>query len=352
MVAGKGGFNISHQIEHPALAEKYTPPHFLEEALQSFSPNNLRQWYADLGISTYVGSSSRIFPEKGISPADVLRAIKKRLKNQGVNVILNHEFIGFSPNKKPIVQHKDTSHEVHADIYIFALGGASWKVTGSSGNWLEHFEKIGIPTVPFTASNCGLNIKWPTAISDFHTGKPLKNIQVSVNNAPIKGEALITTYGIEGNAIYPVSSAIGKELLKKVPAHIYIDFKPQFSRLTIVEKCKNLPASQVFKILKLSPPQIALIKAFTTKEEFLNVEILISKIKHLPIPIQSLRPIDEAISTAGGIDTNALSPHFSLKKYPHIYCLGEMVNWDAPTGGFLLHGCFSMANFMSRSVNQ
>lgn len=351
LVAGKGGFNISHQIETEELIHKYTPSEFLAPMLQHFDVKALRDWYTKIGIPTYVGSSSRIFPEKGISPADVLRKIKKHLQSQGVVFKYQHEFTGFSEDVRPIVKNQTEEFEVLADHYLFCLGGASWKVTGSDGLWLSHFKNIGINTLPFAASNCGLNINWPDSISEFHVGKPLKNIEIIHGSNRVKGEAVISEYGLEGNAIYPISASVRKVLAHKKTTSIKIDFKPSLSVQEIQRKIQNQKPSNFGKTLKLNPQVLALVKYFMTKEDYISSSQFAYKIKALEIPITSLRPIEEAISTVGGIDIHALNAQLKLKKHPHLMCLGEMVNWDAPTGGFLLQGCFSMSAWAAHAIN-
>lgn len=351
LVAGKGGFNISYQIKTEELIQKYAPSEFMAPMLEHFDVKALRAWYLKLGIPSYVGSSGRIFPEKGISPADVLRNIKKTLQSQGVVFKYEHEFIGFSNDVKPIVKSPKKEFKILADHYLFCLGGASWKVTGSDGLWLSHFKNIGISTLPFTASNCGLNIDWPTSIQDFHIGKPLKNIKITHDSQQIKGEAVITQYGLEGNAIYPISASVRSHLSRSKSSFIQIDFKPSLSIESILRKIQKQKPSNYGKILKLNSHVLALVKTFMTKEDYISPSKFSEKIKALEIPIHSLRPIEEAISTVGGISCDELDPQLRFKKHPHLMCLGEMVNWDAPTGGFLLQGCFSMSAWAAHTIN-
>lgn len=345
LVAGKGGFNLSNNQSVENLQHKYTPVGFLDEALKNFDVSAIQAWYTAVGIETFIGSSGRIFPVKGISPADVLRAIKTKLAEQGVAIHLNHEFIGFSPALTPVCLHQNAPLNIEADYYIYCLGGASWKVTGSDGTWLSLFENIGVRTIPFQPSNCGLNINWPESLKP-HEGKPLKNIAVRVFNKKVKGEALIAKYGLEGNAIYPIASSFNN--LSKEDSWLSLDLKPQ---LTTEEISKRLSTKgNIKKALHLDSAKMALLKAFTTREEYGNSQVLTHKIKNLLIPVDSLRPIDEAISTTGGISIDELTPEFALKKIPNSFVVGEMVDWDAPTGGYLLQGCFSMGSFVAQSI--
>lgn len=341
-MAGKGGFNIAHQMDPEELYQKYTPTHFLKKAIQNFGVAELRSWYLAIGIPTFVGTSGRVFPEKGISPADVLRTIKKKLQVQNVTVKTAHSFVGFTEESIPLIRYQKETFPVEADIYIFCLGGGSWKVTGANSEWLSHFEKLGVSTLPFQASNCGLNIAWPRHIQEYHIGKPLKNIAIYHQELKVKGEAVISNYGIEGNAVYPISSSVRTALNDHKCPHISIDFKPNQTEEELLEKIKHLKPSNYAKGLKLDVACASLLKSFTAKEQFIDPKEYCRSVKKLNIPIESLRPVEEAISTVGGIETDQLNPNFSLKNHSHIYCIGEMVSWDAPTGGFLLQGCFSM----------
>ena len=350
LVAGKGGFNLAHNLSNTNLTSKYTPNDILNTAILNFGVNELRQWYAELGVPTFVGTSNRVFPEKGISPADVLHKIKAKLQNQNVQIQLEHEFIGFTENKKPLVKSKKGTQEIMTDIVIFSLGGGSWKVTGANSDWLAHFKKMDISTTPFQSSNCGLNINWSDSIKDFHLGKPLKNIAVKHHDFQIKGEALLTAYGIEGNVIYPISSQVRNSFINDLNTDIFIDFKPNQSENELLQKIKNSKPSNYGKALKLDSVAVALIKSKLDKEEFLNPNTFIHKLKNTPIQVDSLRPVEEAISTVGGISTTELNSDFSLKKLPNTFCIGEMVDWDAPTGGYLLQGCFAMGVHSANSI--
>lgn len=352
LLAGKGGFNLTNSLQADELADKYSPAGFMNKEIAYFDTVALRQWFLAMGIPTFVGSSGRVFPEKGIKPIDILNKIRAKLISQGVQIHTQHEFIGFD-NKKCIT-FKNSEREIvlKTDYLLFALGGASWPATGSNGTWRNIFESMGVATKPFQPSNCGINISWPENVRQSHAGKPIKNISLFTNNIEIKGEALITEYGMEGNAIYPLIPAIRNILISNNTSTITIDFKPsntieQLLQKTIGKEVKTKDYGQLFN---LNPAQLAIIKAFTSKESFLSVPLFISSIKKLTIPVDSLRPVEEAISTVGGISLEEVNDDFSLKKYPWIYTIGEMLDWDAPTGGFLLQGCFSMGKYAAKSI--
>ncbi|MFK8006641.1 MAG: TIGR03862 family flavoprotein [Saprospiraceae bacterium] len=345
LVAGNGGFNLTNKVEAEDLTQHYLPHSFLKKALLENDSSKMRDWLSGLDIPTFVGTSGRVFPEKGIKPAQVLKKIKDRLIEKGVKFFFHHEFIDFDEKCNCIVRNDENKIILEADHFIFSLGGASWSKTGSDGNWATAFKKIGIKVISFQASNCGLNIEWSDHFKSHHAGKPLKNIRISIDNFEVKGEATITDYGLEGNAIYPLIWKVREAFSKGIIPIINIDFKPFNFREQLLKKIKNKPQkTKAFaQALNLNPTQIALIKSFSEKKYFFEPSVFITSVKHLQIPIQSLRPMEEAISTVGGIDLSEVNSNFSLKKYPSISVIGEMLDWDAPTGGFLLQGCFSMA---------
>jgi uncharacterized flavoprotein (TIGR03862 family) len=353
LVAGKGGFNITNGLKRNELATKYTPEYFLKEALLDFDSISVREWLSQMGISTYEGSSGRVFPEKGLTPADILSKLKKKLTDQGVEFRLKHTFTGFGEDQSVIFKNGRSKVVVQADYFIFAMGGASWPVTGSTGEWSKIFDKAGIQTLPFQSSNCGIHINWPESIKSSHAGKPLKNIAVTANGIQQKGEVLITDYGLEGNAIYPVVPAIRKSLNANELAHIILDLKPFNTKEQLLQKVQGKTSTKTknyAELFNLDSVQLALIKAYTSKETFLSPELFASSLKQITLPVESLRPVEEAISTVGGIDLNEMNPDFSFKKRPNCFAIGEMLDWDAPTGGFLLQGCFSMGHWVGKKI--
>ncbi len=352
LVAGKGGFNLTHSESIDSFIGRYHPIHFLEEALQSFNNQDLRNWLLSIGIPTYEGSSGRIFPQKGIKPIEVLQAIMRVLQKKNVSINYNRLWTGWDKAGN-VLFNNDIS--VSSDIIVFALGGSSWKVTGSDGKWLKVFQDQGIDTFPFQPVNCAFEVNWPYPFIQKYEGKPLKNIIVSCNDVHSTGELVITAFGLEGNAIYPLSLPILNQLEEKGEAIISLDLKPPFNADQIKMKMEQSKSTNITTFLEqklnLSKSKIQLLKAFTTKEEFLQLPLLIKKIKALPIPLISPAPIDEAISTIGGIPTFEINSKFELQKMPGTFCIGEMVDWFAPTGGYLLQGCFSMGVFLARFLN-
>ncbi|MFT5848960.1 MAG: putative flavoprotein (TIGR03862 family) [Psychroserpens sp.] len=352
LVAGKGGFNITHSDAIEKLITRYTPIDFLENVLLNFTNIDFRNWLEHIGITTYIGSSKRVYPIEGTKPIEVLNAILKYLKENQVIIKYDHTFSDWDVNDKPIINNKS----LVTDYTIFSLGGSSWSVTGSNGNWLDTFSKKGIKTKEFEASNCAYQIDWQLDFITKHEGTPLKNIAISCNNVTQKGEAVITKFGLEGNAIYGLSPQIRAQLNTNSVALVYVDFKPSLTLKTIQSKLnasKYRNTTEILKKeLKLSSSQIDLLKLHLSKAHYLNVESLSKHIKNFPLKIKKTASIDEAISTVGGIDLNAVTQNFELKNMNNQFCIGEMLDWDAPTGGYLLQACASNGVYVAKYFNE
>ena len=352
LVAGNGGFNLTNDCSGVELSSKYFPSYLLENCLNLFSPKDLRTFLFSLGIETYVGTSGRVFPKEGIKPNDVLAAFKLKLKENNVLLKLNHAFISFSNNQLEVLNDKNKKEYFSFDYCVFALGGASWSKTGSDGKWTSIFDLNNIGIVPFQASNCGVNIAWNPSILKFYEGKPLKNISFTVADKTIKGEGLITAYGLEGNAVYPLIGEVRKQLEINKTAQIHIDFKPNNTIEDLLLKMKGKSYKNYAKALNLAPLEMALLKSYTTKTDFLDLTSFIQMVKNLEIPITDLRPVEEAISTVGGIELDSIQSDFSIKNRANTFIIGEMLDWDAPTGGFLLQACFSMGYAVANTINK
>ena len=352
LVAGKGGFNLSHSEPISELTKRYTPIDFLKNSLLHFTNEDFKDWLNTLEIPTYIGSSKRVYPKQGIKPITVLSTILNHLKKKGIIFKYEHMFSGWDSKNNLIINNAIIS----SDFTVFALGGGSWKITGSDGSWLETFQKKGIPTIPFEASNCAFKIDWKSEFIEKNEGDPLKNITISCAEKTQKGEAVITRFGLEGNAIYGLSPQIRAQLKSEKKATIYIDFKPTLTLENITSKIENSNfknRTQVLKKeLKLSNSQIELLKIHLSKKVYLDAHLISKKIKNFPLKITDVSLIDAAISTVGGIDLNAIDTHFQLHTLPNQFCIGEMLNWDAPTGGYLIQACASNGVFLSNYLNK
>ncbi|MEQ8909447.1 MAG: NAD(P)-dependent oxidoreductase [Vicingaceae bacterium] len=352
LVAGDGGFNLTHSEKPSTFKLQYTPEKFLDRALDRFNNEHLRAWLLELGIPTFVGSSGRVFPEKGIKPIDVLKRIETHLKKKGVKFEFNKTFTSWDKDGRLKFNAKEM---VKSDYTVFALGGSSWKVTGSDGSWIKAFAKKGIETIPFKAANCAYHIKWPEKFIQKHEGKPLKNIAISIKHKIQKGEAVITKLGLEGNAIYGLSSFIQDDLSTDGKATVYVDFKPTYPIETLISKIRSSTSNTTVTLkekIKLSAAQLDLIKMTLSKEEYLKIETLAKFIKNFPLDLLGSAPIDEAISTSGGVSLDAIDSTFEIKALENQFCIGEMLDWNAPTGGYLIQACASMGVELAHQLNK
>lgn len=349
LVAGDGGLNLTHSENVINFIERYTPSSFLQRSFKHFSNVDLIKWINNLGIETFVGTSGRVFPKKGIKPAEVLNIILKKINSNSVNIYTKHVWKGFS-NGHLLFENNGQAIEIKADHIIFCLGGASWPVTGSKGDWTNYFLEKNIKIDPFKASNCAFKINWEKELEKKIEGKILKNISINCGNKTQLGEVTLTKFGIEGSGIYPLSPQIRAQLTKNGKAEISIDLKPSLSPEKIIQKLssgkKNITDTLKTE-LNLSLQQVQLLKTFVSKEDFLAIDKLADHLKNFKLTLVNTAPINEAISTIGGICLDEIGENFELKKLPDHFTIGEMLDYDAPTGGYLLQSCFSMAKYLA-----
>ncbi len=356
LVAGEGGLNLTHSENQKNFITRYTPASFFENSFLHFSNKDFILWLNELGITTFVGSSGRVFPSRGIKPIEVLNTFLNKIKKNKVEIFTKHTLKKFSHENILYFESGSVLKEIKSDIIIFCLGGASWPVTGSDGIWTALIKEKGIQINPFKASNCSFKINWPDAIVSKIEGKVLKNISITCGGKIHLGEIVLTKTGIEGSGIYPLSPEIRIQLEEKKIAEIVLDFKPNLSLEKIQEKLNSKPSEtniteHLKKHLNLSNIHVQLLKSYLSKEDFLNNIILSKKVKEFKLLITETGPIEDAISTIGGIDLKEIDSNFQLKKLPECYAIGEMLDYDAPTGGYLLQSCFSMAKFLSDRLN-
>ena len=356
LVAGEGGLNLTHSELPTNFIQKYTPFHFLESAFGQFSNEEFILWLSTLGIETYVGSSGRVFPKKGMKPIQVLSILLAKIKDRGVTIHTKQEWKGFS-NEGLIMEHQGKSYQVVGDISIFSLGGASWPVTGSRGTWLDAFKAKDIRVHSFQPSNCSFLINWPPELIPILAGKALKNCSFRCGKDIQKGEAVLTSTGIEGSGIYPLSPHIRDQIQTMGHADLFIDMKPSLNEATLLKKLvrskgKTSYTDHISQHLNLNKPQMALLKCTISKSDFLDPERLVKHMKNVKLTITGAGTIENAISTVGGIELEELSGNFELKKAPGYFVIGEMLDFDAPTGGYLLQSCFTMAKSVASYLNE
>jgi len=352
LVAGDGGFNLTHGEPIDRMIVRYAPNDFLKSALLDFSNLNLIDWLKEIGVSTFIGSSKRVYPDKEIKPIEVLTKILSVLDSKGVSVKCDQTWVGWTANDE--LRFEDNT-VVKSDYVVFALGGGSWKVTGSDGSWGNIFKKKDIVVESFQPSNCAYQVNWDEKFITKFGGEPLKNISIKCGDKTQKGEVVITKFGLEGNAIYALSPEIRVDFKTKRSSAIYIDLKPSLSLEAIQSKINGSKLKKMTDILKvdlkLSPVQLALVKKFVSKDDFMDVEKLSNQIKNLKIELIGFEVLDKAISTVGGVSLSSVDDNFEFKQLKDQFCVGEMLNWDAPTGGYLLQGCFSMGVSVAKFLN-
>jgi uncharacterized flavoprotein (TIGR03862 family) len=344
LVAGKGGLNLTHSEPVENFPARYGEDESRwRSLLAGFSPTDLQAWAKDLGIETFVGTSGRIFPvDKQAAP--LLRRWLDRLKKQGVNFLPKHRLTAFRKTKTGLEAQFETSKgsvTFRTRAMILALGGGSWPQTGSDGKWVELLTQAKIEISPLTPANCGYEVDWPDEFIDEADGLPLKNIVVNAGKNSVAGELLITKYGLEGGALYQ----LGRTLRAMPLPRIEIDLKPDFSFEQLLSKLESTPGKQpplakAERAWKLSPAALALLRlqaSFSTGRELAKLA------KAFRLFLRGPRPIAEAISTAGGVKWDHLDDNLMVKSWPGLFCAGEMIDWDAPTGGYLIQGCLSTA---------
>ncbi len=342
LVAGDGGFNLTHSQSKTELLEKYDSE-WIKQAVKQFSNKDFIKFLRQIGIETKVGSSGKIFPLDEIKPIQVLNAWKQLLEPK-VQFVLNTRFLNFE-GKQIEIEREGKTEKINFDYLVLALGGKSWPITGSDGTWTSVFDQKGIEITPFESSNSGL-VLYENWLGDLE-GKILKNIQTSCGNQSCAGDLVCTAYGLEGKPAYAINGALRK---MEKPA-FKVDFKPQMTSekvFEILKKAKN--PSQGLKELKLGEVAVFWIKNFVSKERFLNPKELTKAIKEFSIGIKGFRPIEEVISSAGGVAVTEISESGELNQFPDVFCAGEMLDWDAPTGGYLIQGCVSSGYVAGKAI--
>ena len=347
LVAGKGGLNLTHAEELSHFVARYSgpgqPAGIWDQLITDFDPVALRSWADGLGVETFQATSGRIYP-KALKAAPLLRRWIQRLRDLGVRFEMNHRWTSLKFGL-PYQLGFSNGESSTADAVIFALGGGSWAKTGSDGAWIEPFKTLGIAHHPLAPANCGWEHAWPPTVLAAAEGQPLKNIHVSADGVTAIGELMVTRYGIEGGAIYQLGA-----VLRAMPQpQIAIDFKPTFTRAELVKKMGSVRQNFLTEAQirwKLSTPACAIL----SNQVWKDAAPLADAVKHWVIPLGRPRPLNEAISSAGGVCWSELDAQLMLEKFPGIFLAGEMIDWEAPTGGYLMQGCFATATHAAKSA--
>lgn len=345
LMAGKSGLNITHSEEHANLLARYGAARpRLQEALDAFTGEDLRNWCSGLGIETFVGSSGRVFP-KVMKASPLLRAWLSRLNEKGVTIHTRHRWTGFDGAKLRF-ETPDGEKTFAFDAVLLALGGASWPKLGSDAAWMPWLADKGVALNPFQPANCGFEVNWSESFVDRFAGTPLKSVTATSAVGAIPGEFVVNRWGIEGSLVYAHSAALRDALLAGEPAVLEVDLMPGRSRERLAKDLARQPSKLSFsnrlrKGAGLDPVKAALLRECRPEANTLDPDALAAAIKSVPIRPQRPRPIAEAISSAGGVAFSALDEHFMLKALPGVFVAGEMLDWEAPTGGYLLTACFA-----------
>jgi uncharacterized flavoprotein (TIGR03862 family) len=356
LLAGRGGLNLTHSEPLPSFLERYGHDRLkLSPFIEARDSDSVQQWSRDLGEETFVGSSGRVFP-RSFKASPLLRAWLRRLADQGVVVKTGHRWMGWADTGALMFETAGGPVSVSPKATLLALGGASWPRLGSDGSWVSIFESNGIGISALHPANCGFAIAWSPLLKERFAGTPLKRIALSIAGKTIRGEAMITDEGIEGGAVYALSGLIREQVIASGSAALSLDLRPDLSLEQIIAKLdeERGPKSEqrskrgndsfsnvLRKRLALSPVAIALLREVERNLTTLRAPRLAALIKTLPLEITGFRPIDRAISTAGGVRWDELDDRLMIKKRRSVFCCGEMLDWDAPTGGYLLQGCFA-----------
>jgi len=362
LMAGKGGLNITHSDPFDVFVSRYGKrSKNIEPLLKVFGADQLREWVHSLGIQTFIGTSGRVFPT-GMKASPLLRAWLKRLNASNVTFHLRHKWTGFLPDQRssPVDNSlrfvtPEGEITVKPDAVVLALGGGSWSRLGSDGAWVPWLKQAGAEVEALRPSNCGFDVAWSEHFREKYNGRPIKSVVLSFGEFHQQGEFIVTKEGVEGSLIYAASAMIRDEIYIKGKAVILLDLKPDRTLEWLKEKLshpqgKRSLASYLEKTLGIRGVKAGLLREFVSKDDFANAERLAGFIKELPVPLVAPRPLDEAISSAGGVTFESLDEHLMLRTMPGVFCAGEMLDWEAPTGGYLLTACFSSGYTAGRGV--
>jgi uncharacterized flavoprotein (TIGR03862 family) len=342
LVAGKGGLNLTNAELRENFVKHYTgsaqPAGIWESLLADFDSEKLCAWAAGLGVETFAASTGRVYPRE-LKAAPLLRRWVQRLRELGVKFSVHHNWTGLTPGA-PLRLHFEMQNQpltIEADAAIFALGGGSWPETGSDGAWTKILPQLGVEVAPLQPANCGWDFSWPPAVLAKAEGKPLKNIVVRAGEMEVAGELLITRDGLEGGAIY----SLGPALRALAEPAITIDFKPEFNVEKLVSKMAFVNSDFLANARQCWRLGHAAISILESRGPFSIAASLAAEVKNCTLRLSAPRPLAEAISSAGGVRWSELDNGLMLKKIPGVFVAGEMIDWEAPTGGYLIQGCFS-----------
>lgn len=346
LIAGRGGLNLTHSEPLEAFHRRYHPAHpSFAKAVDAFPPQALRDWCEGLGQPTFVGSSGRVFP-KSFKASPLLRAWLGRLDGMGVRILTRHRFLGWEVDGSLAFETPDGRVTVAPQATLIALGGASWPRLGSDGAWVPLLTGAGIAVSPLKPANVGFGVPWSDVFRERFAGTPLKRVVLRLGDETVRGEAMITADGIEGGAVYALSRLIRDAIEERGEARLVLDLRPDLSEDALMRRLATYKpgaslATRLRKDAGLDPVAAGILREAAGRALPSSAGDLAALIKAAPLRLLAPRPIDRAISTAGGVAFEAIDTRFMLKARPGVFVAGEMLDWEAPTGGYLLQGAFS-----------
>ncbi len=353
LLAGKGGMNITHAENIESFLSRYGQERdYLEAMIRDFDATAIRAWIQSLGFDSFVGSSGRVFPSD-MKAAPLLRAWLHRLRESGVKICVRYEWLGWSDTGALVFDSPNGTQYIQADAVILACGGASWPRLGSNGAWLPVLQQQGIDVLSLQAANCGFDSNWSADFAQKFAGQPIKSGVLSFVDSvgqthSKQGDFVVTATGIEGSLVYALSRPLRETINQNGQVTVYLDLVPHKSVaqiLTILAKPRgsNSLANYLRKQLAIDGVKAGLLRECVAKDVMQNNHALAHTLKAIPITLYQTRPIAEAISSSGGVSWHELDDYLQIKQHPRVFCAGEMINWEAPTGGYLLTACFATA---------
>ncbi|WP_299484411.1 TIGR03862 family flavoprotein [uncultured Roseibium sp.] len=356
LMAGRGGLNLTHSEDLQTFVTRYrNAAPFLAPLIECFPPDALAAWCHELGQTTFVGSSGRVFPTS-MKASPLLRALLRRLQTNGVELLTRHRFAGLSSSGEALVQSGDEDpHPFPARAMLLALGGASWPKLGSTAEWVPILKEHGVGIAPFQPANCGFHVSWSPYLKERFAGHPLKRVEFRMGETSRFGEAILSEKGLEGGVVYALSADIRETINTAGSARLLLDLRPAMDASVITEKLSRPRGKQSLstflkKCLKGTPFEMALLREAGPLPE--TPTGLAGLIKSVPITCTAPYSIDRAISSAGGITLTELTPDLMLKKLPGVFAAGEMLDWEAPTGGYLLQACFATSHRAAEGIKR
>jgi uncharacterized flavoprotein (TIGR03862 family) len=360
LLAGKGGLNLTHGEPAARFVERYGARRVeIGRWLDAFDADALRAWARGLGVETFAGSSGRVFPTD-LKAAPLLRGWLRRLRESGVVFHMHHRWLGWQAHGALRFATPDGEREVSADATVLALGGASWPQLGSDAAWLSPLQQAGVDIAPLQPANCGFELAWSEHLSSRFGGAPLKPVVahwIDRNGVAHsrQGELVLSEYGIEGSLVYAIGAELREQIAECGAAVLKLDLVPGYSQPVLAERLaaargKHSIGDWLRRRAGLDAAKCALVFELTDKATLADPLALAAQLKALPLRLRAPRPVAEAISTAGGVRLEVLDEHLMLRARPGVFCAGEMLDWEAPTGGYLLTACFASGRIAGRGA--